>query len=84
MEQTLINSLLGVVSAILGWILKVVWDSLKALKEADDQLASKVAAIEVLVAGKYVTREEFYGVVDQLHAKMDKILEALNRKADRR
>ncbi len=84
MEQTLINSLFGVVSAILGWILKVVWDSLKALKEADDQLASKVAAIEVLVAGKYVTREEFYGVVDQLHAKMDKILEALNRKADRR
>lgn len=84
MEQTLINSLLGIVSAVLGWILKVVWDSLKALKEADDALASKVAAIEVLVAGKYVTREEFYGVVDQLHAKMDKILEALNRKADRR
>lgn len=84
MEQTLINSLLGIASAVLGWILKVVWDSLRALKEADDQLASKVAAIEVLVAGKYVTREEFHGVVDQLHAKMDKVLEALNRKADRR
>lgn len=84
MEQSIINSLLGIASCVLGWILKVVWDSLQALKRADDALASKVAAIEVLVAGQYVTRDEFHGVIAQLHAKLDRVLEALNKKVDRR
>lgn len=83
-EQTLINVALGAVSAVLGWVLKVVWDSLQSLKRADEALASKVAAIEVLVAGSYVTREEFRSELAGLHSKLDKVLDALNRKVDRR
>lgn len=83
-EQTLINVALGCVSAVLGWVLKVVWDSLQTLKRADEALASKVASIEVLVAGSYVTRDEFRSELAGLHSKLDKVLDALNRKVDRR
>jgi hypothetical protein len=82
--QIIINILLGVISTALGWALKVVWDSLTALHKADRDLANKVAAIEVLVAGEYVTRDEFRSVVEALHHKLDRVLEALNKKMDRR
>lgn len=82
--QAFINVALGAISAILGWILKVVWDSLQALKRTDESLAQKVASIEVLVAGSYVTREEFRTELASLHIKLDRVLDALNRKADRK
>ena len=43
----------------------------------------KVGAIEVLVAGRYVTREEFNNVLNQVFTKLDRIIDALNQKADR-
>jgi hypothetical protein len=68
---------------MLGWWLNNVWTSLKDLQAADRELAEKVASIEVLVAGQYVTREEFNNVLGQVFGKLDRIIEKLNEKADR-
>ncbi|MEY4672894.1 MAG: Burkholderia phage vB BceS, partial [Planctomycetota bacterium] len=76
-EQTVVNTLFGLVSALLGWGLKVIWDSLRQLQETDKELADKVSQIEVLVAGRYVTREEFTSVVNRLFQRLDLVLEAL-------
>jgi hypothetical protein len=59
MEQSFINMLAGAVSVLFGWILKIVWDAVKDLQHADDELVNKVNRIEVLVAGEYVKREDF-------------------------
>jgi hypothetical protein len=56
MEQEYVNYLLGAVCTLLGWLLHSMWEAVKDLQAADKQLTNKVAAIEVLVAGKYVTR----------------------------
>lgn len=72
-EQSIINWGLAAISASIGFWVKVVWDSLKDLRKADDQLADKVGKIEVLVAGKYITREEFQRTVDRLFQKLDSI-----------
>jgi len=82
-EQTVVNTLFGLVSALLGWGLKVIWDSLRQLQETDKELADKVSQIEVLVAGRYVTREEFTSVVNRLFQRLDLVLEALSHKEDR-
>lgn len=82
--QIIVNVLLGIVSGALGWLLKVVWDSLSRLQKADQELAAKVASIEVLVAGNYVTRAEWREELGGLHSKLDRVLEALNKKVDRR
>lgn len=74
---------IGLISAMLGWWLNNVWTSLKELQEADRELAEKVASIEVLVAGQYVTRDEFNTVLNQVFTKLDRIIEKLNEKADR-
>jgi len=66
-----------------GWWLKVVWDALKDLQEADKALVEKVASIEVLVAGRYTTREEFDRNLNAVFVKLDRIYELLSQKADR-
>lgn len=74
---------IGLISAMLGWWLNTVWNSLKDLQNVDRELAEKVASIEILVAGQYVTRDEFNNVLNQVFSKLDRIIEKLNAKADR-
>lgn len=68
---------------MLGWWLNTVWASVNELRRADRELAEKVASIEVLVAGEYVTRDEFNNVMSQVFNKLDRIMEIVSRKADR-
>lgn len=79
----LFNIGIGIISAMLGWWLNNVWTSLKELQNADRELAEKVASIEILVAGQYVTRDEFNNVLNQVFNKLDKIIDAVNKKVDR-
>lgn len=83
MDQTTIDITLGLANLLIGFFLKVVWDSLKSLKTSDEHLADKVNRIEVLVAGKYVHKDEFTKMADALFAKLDKIEDKLDGKADR-
>jgi len=82
-EQSFINMLAGAVSVLFGWILKTVWDAVKDLQKADDELIEKVNKIEVLVAGEYVKREDFKADMDRLFNKLDAIDKKLDTKADK-
>ena len=83
MEQNLINALIGIVGSAFGWILKVIWDAVKELQKADDQIIDKVNRIEVLVAGEYVKRDDFRADMDRLFDKLDAIDKKLDTKADK-
>lgn len=81
--QNLFNLVIGLLGVIGGWWLNAMWTSIKELQAMDRDLAEKVASIEVLVAGGYVTREEFNSTLSQVFFKLDKIIDAVNKKADR-
>lgn len=81
--QNLFNIVIGLLSAIGGWWLNAVWSSIKELQTMDRELAEKVASIEVLVAGRYVTRDEFNNTLAQVFTKLDRIIDTINKKADR-
>jgi len=66
-----------------GWILNTVWNAVKELQKADKELAEKVADIEVLVAGRYITREEFNQTLNQVFERLDRIRDLLSLKVDR-
>ena len=57
--QVLFDIAIGVIGVLGGWILNTVWSAVKELQKADKELAEKVGEIEVLVAGRYMTRVEF-------------------------
>ena len=88
--QMFVNAALGVIAFLGGIIIKVVWDaistlrtSLAEMREEDTKLASKVQAIEVLVAGTYIKRDEFERLSSAIFAKLDKIIEKIDSKVDR-
>ena len=73
----------AVIGAMGGWILNTVWNAVKELQRADKELAEKVAVIEVLVAGRYITREEFNQTLNQVFERLDRIRDLLSLKVDR-
>ena len=83
MDQSLLNWVFGLANLILGGFIKAMWDSYKELKRTDKELADKVSAIEVLVAGTYVKRDDFQSVTNQIFNKLDKILDKLDTKVDK-
>jgi len=83
MDQTFINWLLAGFGALIGFLLNAVWQAVKDLQAADKVLADKVGSIEVLVAGAYVRKDEFTDTVKALFAKLDKIEDKIDRKADK-
>ena len=82
-HQTAINVAIGLAGGLGGWILSIVWGAVKELQSADKELVEKVASIEILVAGRYVTRDEFNNNLNQVFTKLDTIRDLLSRKADR-
>ena len=83
MDQTIINWLLAGFGALIGFLLNAVWQAVKDLQAADKVLADKVGNIEVLVAGAYVKKDEFTQSINALFAKLDKIEDKLDKKADK-
>ena len=81
--QVLFDVAIGVIGVLGGWTLNTVWAAVKDLQEADKELAEKVGNIEVLVAGRYITREEFNSTLNQVFERLDRIRDILSTKADR-
>lgn len=83
MNQELFNWLLGCFGAVMGFLLNSIWQAVKDLQRADKELSDKVAAIEVLVAGDYVKKDDFTQMTNALFVKLDKIEDKIDRKADK-
>lgn len=81
--QVLFNISFGIAGAVVGWMLNNLRDNLKALTDADTALTVKVQAIEVLVAGQYVKREELDRLGKAIFSKLDRIEEKIDNKADK-
>lgn len=83
MDQTIINWVLAGFGGLIGFLLKAVWQAVKDLQSADKELTKKVSEIEVLVAGAYVKKDEFSASVTALFAKLDRIEDKIDKKADK-
>ena len=83
MDQTVVNWVMSGFGALLGFLLKSVWQAVKDLQTADKALVDKVASIEVLVAGNYVKRDDFERMVAGIFMKLDRIEDKMGSKADK-
>lgn len=81
--QTAINIGFGLAGLLMGWILNSLRDTVRSLQRQDAILADKVQAIEVLVAGTYVKRDDLQKLSDAIFSKLDRIEQKLDKKADR-
>ena len=87
MDQTWFNIAITALGAMAGWWMNVMWQNLKDLERADKLLIDRVAAIDLLVAGQYIKREDFYAYASELKGalvgRLDRIEDKLDRKVDK-
>ena len=81
--QTFFNISVTLIGFLGGWVLNSLKASIDALHKADVDLTVKVQAVEVLVAGSYVKRDDLDKLSAALFAKLDKIDAKLDGKADK-
>ena len=82
-EQQFFNVAVAIIGALGDWWMRVMWQSLKGLQQQDSKLADKVGNIEVLVAGQYVKRDDMNRDIMAIFAKLDRIEDKIDKKADK-
>jgi Flp pilus assembly protein CpaB len=83
MPQDIINLIISGAAGILGWLMRIVWETQREQRAETKALTEKVNGIEVVVAGQYVRRDELAGILARIDGKLDAISTKLDGKADR-
>ena len=81
--QMFFNAILVLCGFLGGWVLNNLKKSIDGLTTRDGELATKVQAIEVLVAGTYVKRDDMEKLGTALFSKLDRIEQKLDTKVDK-
>ncbi|NBX50065.1 hypothetical protein EBT25_09020 [bacterium] len=76
MSQDLYNIIVGACGAAIGWLLKVVWDSVRALQE-------DMKEIERELHTEYVSKHDYRADILEVKDILKQIFEKLDRKADK-
>lgn len=81
--QVAFNIFVGLSGFLAGYVLFSIKESISNLISADKDLTEKLQAIEVLVAGKYVTREDLQKMGTDIFNMLRRIEEKLDKKVDK-
>lgn len=81
--QMAFNIAVALIAFLGGWVMNNLRDSMNNLRDADAALTSKVQAIEVLVAGEYVKKDDMEKLIDAVFKKLDRIEDKIDQKADK-
>ncbi len=76
MDQNFINVLVAAFGAVVGWLLKVVWDSIRSLEQ-------DLKVLERDLHTKYVTKDEYRQDILEVKDILKQIFDKLDRKADK-
>jgi hypothetical protein len=76
MSQDVINMLTGGFGAVVGWVLKVIWDAIK-------ELQSDMRDFQNEVHINYVSKDDYRADIKEVKDILKQIFEKLDRKADR-
>jgi hypothetical protein len=74
--QNLYNILVGVCGAAIGWLLKVIWESVRALQ-------TDMKEIERELRTKFVSKDDYRADIQEIKEMVKAIFERLERKADK-
>jgi len=76
MSQDLYNIIVGVAGAAIGWLLKVVWDSVRALQ-------NDMKEIERELHTEYVSKNDYRQDIIEVKEILKQIFNKLDQKVDK-
>ena len=81
--QSLFNIVIGLAGGLGGILLKLIWDAIREVKDADLRMTAELAELKVLVAGQYVTRGEYRDDMGGIKEALKRIEDKLDGKQDK-
>ena len=76
MTQDLVNIVIGVAGTAMGWMLKVVWDSIRVLQD-------EMKSLERVIHTKYVSKDDYKDDIRDVKEMLNAIFKRLEQKADK-
>lgn len=76
MTQELYNIVFGVAGAVLGWLLKIVWEAIRSLQ-------LDIKEIERDIHTNYVHKDDYRQDILEVKEILKQIFDKLDRKADK-
>jgi hypothetical protein len=76
MSQDTINLIISGAGAVIGWILRVIWESIRKLQE-------EMNAFQREVHTEYVTKDDYRQDIIEVKDILKQIFDKLDRKADK-
>jgi hypothetical protein len=76
MSQDTINLMITLSGAVFGWILRVVWESIRKLQD-------EMSAFQREVHTEYLTKDDYRQDIVEIKDILKQIFDKLDRKADK-
>jgi cell division protein FtsL len=76
MDQVYINVAFAIISMLSGWIIRMIYDSQKELKDEITELHKNISET-------YVRRDDFKDQIQDIKKMCEMILDRLDKKADK-
>jgi antirestriction protein len=76
MDQSLYNIAVGIAGAGIGWIVKVIWDAVRALEQ-------DIRDMERDLHVNYVSKDDYRQNILEIKDMVKQIFDKLDRKADK-
>ena len=76
MSQDTINLIISGAGAVIGWILRVIWESIRKLQE-------EMNAFQREVHTEYLTKDDYRQDIVEIKDILKQIFDKLDRKADK-
>lgn len=77
--QTFFNLLMAGTGALGGWLVKIIFDSIKELRKRDDQLEER----QYTMQENYVRRDDFREAMGDIKNTLIRIEAKIDKKADK-
>ena len=81
--QVLFNSSFAVILLGVGWLMRVLFETIKDLRDQDKDIYDKVSDLAVTIPENYVHKSDFRELNDRIFVKLDRIENKLDQKQDK-
>jgi len=81
--QMLFNVSFSVILMGAGWLMRVLFETIKDLRDKDQKIYDKVSGLAVTLPENYVSKRDFKDLNDRIFDKLDRIENKIDTKADK-
>jgi uncharacterized coiled-coil DUF342 family protein len=83
LDQTIVNWGLGLLGALIGLIVRAMWDAIKDLRKDNAALSKNISDVSDKIGREYVRRDDYRDDINEMKGMLMRIFDKLDEKQDK-